>query len=67
MGSIYSQVPHVSSQYYIPKIRTTRWYMRDSPPIDAGGLAKSATVIGLVLLLLVSMVGGNQMVVQNDV
>jgi uncharacterized membrane-anchored protein len=41
--------------------------MRDSPPIDAGGLAKSATVIGLVLLLLVSMVGGNQMVVQNDV
>jgi len=32
--------------------------MSGDPPIDTGGLAKSATVIGLVLILLVSMVGG---------
>lgn len=32
--------------------------MSGGPPIDTGGLAKSATIIGLVLLLLVSMVGG---------
>jgi len=32
--------------------------MRGSPPVDVGGLARSATVIGLVLVLLVSMVGG---------
>jgi regulator of protease activity HflC (stomatin/prohibitin superfamily) len=32
--------------------------MSGDPPIDTGGIAKSATVIGLVLILLVSMVGG---------
>jgi len=32
--------------------------MSGDPPIDTGGLAKSATVIGLVVLLLVSAVGG---------
>ncbi|MFC4551203.1 MULTISPECIES: prohibitin family protein [Halorussus] len=32
--------------------------MSSDPPIDTGGLAQSATVIGLVLLLLVSLVGG---------
>ena len=32
--------------------------MSGDPPLGIGGLAKSATVIGLVLILLVSMVGG---------
>ena len=32
--------------------------MSGGPPIDTGGLARSATVIGLVFLLFVSMVGG---------
>jgi regulator of protease activity HflC (stomatin/prohibitin superfamily) len=32
--------------------------MSGDPPIDTGGLAKSATVIGLVVILLVSAVGG---------
>ncbi|WP_135806994.1 prohibitin family protein [Halorussus marinus] len=32
--------------------------MSSDPPIDTGGLAQSATVIGLVLVLIVSLIGG---------